>query len=106
MGIEPASDTKNTWRRAPSSAAVLTMRATILNWSARLLFDGDTVASVGPPAREATPGTAPPSDPTKNRIARHIDAGEHGTAVAGPQDCVLCKTFRDLNLLSRPQLAA
>jgi hypothetical protein len=29
---------------------VLTMRATIFNWSARLLFDGNTVARAGPPA--------------------------------------------------------
>jgi uncharacterized Zn-binding protein involved in type VI secretion len=50
--VRPKSDAVKVVTRSatPSSDAVLIMRATILNGSARLLFDGNTVARVGPPA--------------------------------------------------------
>jgi hypothetical protein len=42
------------------NVAVPIMRATILNGSARLLFDGNTVARAGPPA-SAVVSVSPPS---------------------------------------------
>src|SRR5258705_1528921 len=57
----PPSETKNTWRFAPTSVEVLIMRATSLSWSANPFPVGNTVLIAGPPASavvSASPATS------------------------------------------------